>query len=110
MSALAILAGTYLFVVVCWALYLAIMNLARVRDQLHPVAKVHAYLLLFVGYPMDAILNLVFCLVIWRRPRDLLFTGTLKRTLNNEDGWRETVAAWVCRNLLDQFDPKGKHC
>ena len=25
-------------------------------------------------------------------------------------GWREVVAAWFCFNLLNAFDPGGKHC
>lgn len=24
--------------------------------------------------------------------------------------FREAVAAWVCAHLLNQFDPKGRHC
>lgn len=100
----------YVFVIACWTLYLAVMNIARVRGQLHPVAKAHAYMLLGVGYLFDATLNLMVCLVFWRAPKDWLLTGTLKRALINETGWREATAAWICENLLNAFDPKGSHC
>lgn len=103
--------GLYVFLVFCWIQYLAIMNLSRYRDQLSPVAKFHAYFVLLpVGYFCDAVLNGIVCLCFWRVPKDLLLTGTLKRTINTDDGWRGLTAAWICQNLLNQFDPKGSHC
>jgi hypothetical protein len=107
------LAFGYALFVICWVLYLAIMNIARVRDQLHPVAKFHAYcIILPVGYIADAMLNLLVCAIFLRPPRDWLLTGTLQRIRFTEpvNSWRETVAAWICTHLLNQFDPKGKHC
>lgn len=106
-------AGVYALFVICWVLYLAIMNIARVRHQLHPFAKANAYLLILpIGYVADALLNLVACAIFVRRPRDWLLTGTLKRIQNTEPAgsWREATAAWVCTHLLNQFDPKGRHC
>lgn len=111
MSILVTLAGAYVFVVFCWILYLAIMNLAEHFDSLHPVAKFHAYVIILpVGYAFDFALNLMMCLIFVRLPKDWLLTGTLKRVINTEDGWRGAAAAWICEHLLNQFDPKGKHC
>lgn len=99
------------FIVATWVLYLAVMNLAANRRELTPVPKAIAYgIVLPIGYLCDAVLNLHFCVIVWRPPRDWLLTGTLKRTLNNEQGWRESTAAWICGHLLDPFDPKGTHC
>lgn len=101
----------YLFLVFGWVLYLAIMNLARVRQDLHWFAKLNAYgLVLPVGYVWDLAMNLLVCAVFLRLPRDWLLTGTLKRTIINENNWRERVASWICAHLLNQFDPKGRHC
>jgi ABC-type branched-subunit amino acid transport system permease subunit len=111
MSALLLIPAAWALVVVCWVLYLAIMNLAEHRHALHPVAKIHSYVVILpIGYVVDALLNLLVCAIFLRRPRDWLLTGTLKRTLINESGWREAVAGWVCAHLLNQFDPKGRHC
>ena len=111
MSALYATVGLYLFFVFGWILYLAVMNVARVRDQLHWFAKLNAYFILLpAGYAVDFVMNLVVCLAFWRLPRDLLLTGTLKRAIINEDNWRCDVAAWICERLLNQFDPKGRHC
>ena len=30
--------------------------------------------------------------------------------LYHSTGWRETLAAWFCFNLLNAFDPSGKNC
>ena len=106
-------AAAWALFVLCWVLYLAIMNLAEHRHALHPVAKFHAYaVILPIGYVVDALLNLLACLVFMRIPRDWLLTGTLKRMQNTEPSgsWREAAAGWVCAHLLNQFDPKGRHC
>ncbi len=111
MTALMIGLGAYAIALLCWVLYLAIMNLAEHRDRLHPFAKFNAYcIVLPIGYVFDATLNLIVCLIFLRVPRDWLLTGTLKRTIAIENGWRCTIAAWICTHLLNQFDPKGKHC
>lgn len=103
--------GFWLLTVFCWILYLAIMNLAEHRHSLHPVAKLHAYFVILpVGYVVDALLNLLVCAIFIRVPRDWLLTGTLKRTIATDDGWRCAVSAWICEHLLNQFDPKGRHC
>lgn len=107
----ATLTAAWALFVLCWVLYLAIMSLAEHRDRLHPVAKFHAYFVILpVGYVVDALLNLLACVIFLRVPRDWLLTGTLKRTIATDDGWRCDVAAWVCEHLLNQFDPKGRHC
>lgn len=105
------IAAAWALFVLCWVLYLAIMNLAEHRDRLHPVAKFHAYFVILpVGYVVDALLNLLVCAIFLRLPRDWLLTGTLKHTIATDDGWRCATAAWICEHLLNQFDPKGKHC
>lgn len=112
MSIFVYILGVYVALVFAWVLYLATMNLLRVRHDLHPVAKFNAYgIILPVGLTVDFILNIGFCALVFHRiPRDWLLTGTLKRTINTDDGWRSKAAAWICTHLLNQFDPKGKHC
>lgn len=101
------LAG-YALAVLSWLFYLAIMHLKRVRDDLHPVAKAHAYLLLSAGLVLDVVLNAVVGSVLFLEPpRELLLTSRLKR-LKRGDGWRAKLADWVCEHLLEQFD-EG-HC
>ena len=39
-----------------------------------------------------------------------LVTTRLKRLHASDDGWRTALAAYVCQNLLDPFDPTGDHC
>jgi len=99
------------FILGTWVLYLAVMNLAGNRAEMSRPVKLLAYgVILPIGYVCDAVLNLHFCLAVQRLPRDWLLTGTLKRTIATESGWREAFAAWVCLHLLDPFDPKGRHC
>lgn len=100
--------------------YAAVMNLQRVRDagRLTPWQLGFAYAALGVGLGLDALLNLVACLVMLTIPRDWLVTGTLVRYKRRGPGtarmtrWRYAVAVWVCGQLLDSLDPhpSGCHC
>lgn len=111
MSALLLAVAAYGLLVVTWVLYLAIMNLSAHRHEMGPFARFNAYcVVLPIGYLFDAALNLLVCALFLRWPRDWLLTGTLKRHINTNDGWRCSVSAWVCEHLLNPFDPKGTHC
>lgn len=105
-------AAFYVLFLATWTVYLAVMNLAEHLDKLHPFAKLNAYLLLFtVGYPLDLLFNVVASVVLfWRLPKGWLFTGTLKHWIASDDERRANLAAWICTHLLNQFDPKGRHC
>jgi len=106
--------SAYATLFVSWVLYLAVMNLKEHRHELGPVAKVHAYVLLAVGLVVDLFLTAVIGTVIFADPpKEWTFTGRLKRYHQppyNPGTWRYKVARWICEHLLDQFDPKGKHC
>lgn len=103
--------GFYAAFLITWVLYLAIMNLAARRDRMHPFTRFHAYLLLAIGYPVDAAFNLLASLVLFQRlPKAWLFTGTLKWWINSDDDRRAKWAGLICSRLLDPFDPKGRHC
>lgn len=113
MDILLFAAAGYALMVATWVLYLAIMGLAPHRERLHPVAKFHAYALLGIGLVLDFLLNVVVCSVLFLKyPQNVLLTGRLKRYIRDphERPWRRNMAAWLCRHLLDQFDPSGCHC
>jgi ABC-type sugar transport system permease subunit len=111
MKIIIVLAAIYALFPLTWVLYLAIMNLSGHRNELKGFARFNAYcIVLPTGYLFDALLNLIVCAIFLRFPQDWLLTGTLKRYLNTDTGWRCAVAAWICANLLDPFDPSGAHC
>lgn len=110
---LVTLGAGYALVVATWLFYLAIMAISPHKSNLHPVAKAHAYVLLAVALALDVVLNVVVGTVLFLDPpRELLMTDRLKRYLAREapQSWRRAIAAWVCKHLLDQFDPDGNHC
>ena len=110
MTALLILA-VVLLLPATWVMYLAIMNLRENRKKLRGIPKIIAYgLVLPVGLILDGFLNLIVCLIFMRKPKDWLLTGTLKRYLNTDDGWRGKVAASLCTDWLDPFSGTNKHC
>ncbi|MCA2570708.1 hypothetical protein [Microcystis sp. M42BS1] len=108
--------AVYLFLVVCWLFYVAIMNLARVRKQLGFVAKVFAYPILAVGFALNFILTTTIGTILFldfpRWPNDVGLTARLHRYVEDPNAakWRQKLAHWICTNLLDALDPTGDHC
>jgi len=99
----------YILAVLTWLFYVAIYHLIPIRHQLHPVAKVHAYVLVGVGLVLDFALNTVVASVVFADiPREWLLTQRLKRYKVGRTGWRRVAAWWICEHLLNQFD-EG-HC
>ncbi|MDE2000805.1 MAG: hypothetical protein KGI52_17970 [Burkholderiales bacterium] len=93
-------------------LYLASMNLIRARDAglLPRPAYVLGLPIVAAGVLLDALVNITVCTLLFAElPREWLVTARVTR-LELSAGWRAAVAKWVCRNLLDNFDPSGKHC
>jgi hypothetical protein len=96
---------------VLWILYLAVMNLKRARDmgKLSKTAKFLGTPVLFVGYILDAILNiLVMTIILLEFPQELTVSERLKRHNRYSTGWRKSVALWF-EPLLDPYDPSGDH-
>lgn len=95
-----------------WTFYLAVMHLdtARRQGQLTTAAKVAGYPVLLIGLAVDVAFNATWgSLLFLEPPRELLFTARVSR-LNDDTGWRGKLACWICLELLDPFDPSGKHC
>lgn len=94
-----------------WVFYLAVMNLmrARIAGRLRKPALVLGYPLLVVGVLLDVAANvLVMSVLLLEPPRELLVTKRLRRHATGT-GWRRDVAMWFAVNLLDVFDPSGRH-
>ena len=94
-----------------WIFYLAVMNLQRARDA--GALTGWAYRLglpvLYVGLVIDFLTNiLVLTVIMLEFPREYLVTARLTR-LARAGGYRQVVAQWLAVNLLDAFDPSGKH-
>jgi hypothetical protein len=104
MEMLIIILSGYALFLMTWVFYLALMNLKTVRHSLHPIAKANAYVLLFIGYVLDVILNITLGTALYLDlPREWLFTARLQR-LKAKGGWRGDMARWMCDHLLNQFD------
>jgi hypothetical protein len=96
-----------------WIFYLAVMALKRARDnqQLTLASKILGYPVLFIGYVLDTFVNVfVISFIFLEIPKETLVTTRLQRWCCSTPSWRQRLAKWLCENLLDQFDPSGKHC
>ncbi len=98
-----------------WAFYLLFTALVRARDAgtISRVSLVFGYPLIAVGAVLDVALNITVGTVLFLElphPKRLFLTARMTRLIREDDGWRGDLAAWICGNLLDAFDPSGKHC
>jgi heme O synthase-like polyprenyltransferase len=94
-----------------WVFYLAVMNLMRARDAgtLPKSAYVLGLPLLYFGLFLDFLANVtVMTIVMLEVPQEWVVTARLKRHYYQQT-WRGTIARWMAGNLLDAFDPTGKH-
>jgi hypothetical protein len=97
---------------VLWVCYLAVMNLKRAQDnnQLTKLALCLGYPVLIFGLLLDVLVNWVFgTLMFLELPKETVLTSRLKRHRFSES-WRGVLAAFICNQLLNQFDPSGTHC
>ena len=95
---------------VLWVLFLAIMNLKRVRDAglLHKHALILGMPLLFLGLLVDLLCNVMLSLPMLELPRELTVTARLKRHNKAASGYRKAVAL-LFEPILDPYDPSGDH-
>ena len=105
-------AWPFLLVYTLWIFFLAVMCLKRAKEdgRLSKAALVLGYPVLIVGYLLDMLTNVLVCTVLfWEIPTGRTVTGRLKYHIADA-AWRGKIARWICGNLLDTFDPSGKHC
>jgi len=110
MSGLYIVGAVYIL----WLFYLAVMSLFRAHHNgtLSLPAKCLGYPILIVGVLLDALVNIVvLTVVLFERPYEWLVTKRLARHIKHGGGWRKAIAGWICRHLLNPFDPDQRgHC
>jgi hypothetical protein len=103
-----------LFLWVFWYAYILVMGLyrAQLQGRLKGFIFVLALPAILVGYLMDVICNLTIASIIFfDPPKQWLVTKRLQSYIKDQPAaWRGKLALFICHNLLDFFDPTGKHC
>ena len=108
-----------------WVFYLAVMTLLRARraDTLPKVAYYLGIPVVYTGYFIDIFVNFfILSFLILELPKyvrwpsarigirvEWTVTARLSRHTHDSSGWRQKIAMWIGANLLDPFDPSGKH-
>ena len=113
MKALTVAGYTLAFLWVFWAMYVLVMGIyrAHLSHRLKGLVLVLSLPFVAVGYLMDVFANVTIASVVFLElPRELLVTSRLQRYVALGQGWRFTIADWICNHLLDVFDPSGNHC
>lgn len=101
------------YLLLFWYAYILVMGLyrANLEGRLNKFTFVLALPALIVGLLMDFLANVFIATVVFMElPQELLVTARLQRYMKGPVNWRRDRANWICTNLLDYFDPSGKHC
>ena len=113
MTYLLAIAAPALYFWLFWSVYVLVMGIyrAHLSGRMSRVTLALALPWVALGYAMDVLANMTLAVAgFMDRPQELLVTARLKRYMAGPDGWRKTVATWMCAHLLDIFDPSGRHC
>lgn len=108
---LSLLGGAALFLFILWIFFLAVMNLMRVRDnnQLTPIALNLGNVVKYLGLLLDVLANLfIMPFIFLEVPKEWVVSMRVQRHYHGE-GWRQKLAIWFADNLLNPFDPSGRH-
>ena len=96
-----------------YVFYVFTMGVYRVQlaGKLTGLSKVLLMPFVVVAVLMDVMCQMTVATIVFAElPKEWLVTARLQRYIAGSDGWRKTAAMYVCNNLLDPFDPNGKHC
>lgn len=104
---LAMILAIYAF----YLLFIVTMAAKAAWPELTLPARVLLAPAALVAVLMDVAFNITLATIIFADlPREALFTARLNRyRAEDESDWREGLAVWICRNLLDPFQ-SGGHC
>lgn len=95
-----------------WGMFLAVMSLQRARDA-GTLSKPAYWLglpILYMGLTIDFLVNVVVATPLFLElPREWTVSARVSRHCG-QDSWRGVIACWICDNLLNTFDPSGRHC
>jgi hypothetical protein len=108
-AVITVIAALWLF----YVFYVFTMGVYRVQlaGKLTGLSKVLLMPFVVVAVLMDVLCQVTVATVAFAElPKELLVTARLQRYIAGDDGWRKTIAVYICNNLLDPFDPNGKHC
>jgi len=98
-----------------WLLYVFTMGLYRafLLGRLKGLSLVMCFPVVAVAFVVDLVMQFtVFAVVFLEFPRDWLVTHRLRRYMRElpPEQWRRRWADYLCKYLLDPYDPTGAHC
>lgn len=99
---------------VLWALFLAVMNLARAKaaGNLSDGVFYLAWPLIAVAVALDIAINVTLGTLLWLQLPNinrLTLSARLDHLIKTGTGWRMRFAYWFVDNLLEPFDTTGGH-
>ena len=115
MNTLHTIALTLAALWVFWLLYVFTMGLYRafLMGRLKGLSLLMCAPVVAVAFLVDLLMQFtVFAIVFAEAPRDWLVTHRLRRYMRElpPEHWRRRWADYLCKHLLDPFDPTGAHC
>ena len=106
-----------IYIAILFTWFLTAMWFLRRRHQLREKLGPAYFIIVGIvlgGIVLDAVFQWIIAPAIFLGfTKDILFTGRMQRYREEEKykgTWRMRAADWICENLLNPYDPSGKHC
>jgi hypothetical protein len=102
---------SYAATLILWLMYIHVMAALRVWNDLHWLIRAHLLLIAPVFITLDVAVNITIgSLLFLELPRWWTLSERLHYHATRDHGWRTAMSSWMCRNMLNPFDPDGHHC
>lgn len=94
-----------------WFLFINAMTWKKYKEKIPKPLLLILYPIVAVGYIGDILFNIIFGTVLFLELphyKRLTLTARMQRLLITDGGWRFKIAYFICRKLLEPWDPN--HC
>lgn len=94
---------------ILWFFFINVMTWKKYESKIPNWIKPILKLIAIIGIVWDFLFNITFATVIFLElPKETMLTFRMQRILLTDDGWRFKVARFICRYLVEPWDPN--HC
>ncbi len=105
-----ILIGIAAFIIL-WIVFVNVMWLKHNKEKVPKVLHKPLYVVAFLGIVYDVLFNFTFGNILFMQLASferLTLTERMEHILLTDDSWRFYLAKWICRVLVEPWDPN--HC
>jgi len=92
-----------------WILFINVMTWKKNANKIPKWLTYPLYVIVAIAYIWDVVFNIIFGTIMFLDiPQELTLTGRMRRIIITKEDWRLDFAIFICKKLVEPWDPK--HC